>query len=322
MLVRLFARARDSHFPLSDPVLAWHTWFALRRVFPRVWAASLTPSDIDILLETDRPDRAMRALSRQLAWVARRSRRPDQWHRVYRPYEVAIRSQMVRYMREVHTGPCDTSLVADPLSWPWSTYRGLMGAELDPWVDPADVAWEFRWPREGFEQRLHEYTTTDHRRTGTPLPMAESPTAVSEVPLGRVLRAAASATLWSPAVVQRKVAVALAHAQGWGRSATLGHALSIHPASVRRLARGTDPRWLPPAELCLGDARLCFDAEAARALRDSLDAARRGPEGREKAACRAHAPLPTCPASSSSAFDRSSTGDDTRSNGPWVIRSA
>ncbi len=325
MLVRLSARARDSHTPLSNPVVAWRTWLALRRTFPRVWAACLTPAAIELLLESESPTRATRAkraLARQLAWAARRSGLREQWHHVYDPYEVAVRSQLVRNMREVHLLPCDKLQVADPLSWPWSTYRGLIGAELDPWVDPAAVSAEFRWPRDGFTQRLHAYTSTDERRTGTPLPGPAKPSAVAERPLGLVLRAALSATFWSSTTVQRRVGIALAHEQGWASSTVLARAMSMHPASVRRLVRGTDPRWLPAATLCLGDSRLCFDAVTARALRDSLDAARRGSEGREQSACRAHAPRLTCPESSSSAFDPSSTGGDTRSSEPWVIQSA
>ena len=64
--------------------------------------------------------------------------------------------------RYVLLNPCRSQLVSNPLRWPYSTLRGVLGAEYDPWVSAPQLAacighvWEIRhW--------FHRYVASDPR---------------------------------------------------------------------------------------------------------------------------------------------------------------
>ncbi|MBK8999315.1 MAG: hypothetical protein IPM35_26645 [Myxococcales bacterium] len=320
MLLHFLAVAVPGCAPLSDPRVAWPTWFALRRAFPEVWAACLTSDRIHLLAELPSPFRARRRLAHVLGVASRRFGLKRCWRPVKAPESIAFPNQLGRYVRDIHLAPCFDGRARDPLAWPWSTYRGMLGAELDPWVSGAKLAHELRWHHDGFLEGFHEFSSTDLHLNphGSPLPVPESPRDIARVPLAKVLRAALSATPWSNAPTRRRLAVQLAHEQGWTARAALCRALGSSERSLRRLARGGDPLWTRPAALCLGDERLLFEPEVAHALDAFADA----PEGASEPACRARARRPTCPESSSSASAPSSTAGVIRSRAWSATRCA
>lgn len=333
MLVEIIADGANGCVPMVDRTSMWHLWLALRRAFPRVWAACLVPTGVRIVATLVEPrfEQTVRSrLARLLAWHSRRAGRRRLWSPVPRAVVIPMRSQLARWVREVHLRPCRDGLVADPLAWPWSTYRGLFGAELDPWVSDSWLASELDWPEGDFRQRLHDYTSTgpDANEAGTPLPVAAAPSVVSSVPLELVVRAAFSAAPWQSATARRRLAASLAQHQGWASSSVVARALELSPQSVRRLVRGTDPRWLAAGALCLGDERLLFDRATARALvsahggANSLDAVAGAPECPAQPACRARAPRLICLESSSNASARSSTEGGTPSSAWSATRCA
>jgi len=291
MLVQLVGQAFPGLVPFSDGVAAWRMWIALRRAFPQVWAACLVPDQAHILLDVPDAEAARHRFARMLAGCSRRAGLRHCWTRVPRPMAIPFRRYLHRHAREIHLLPCRMGLAADPLSWPWSTHRGLMGAEVDPWVSQALLETELGWPTPSFAASFHEYTSTDPdvSAAGTEPPTSAAQTQVPHVPLERIWRASLSATPWSGSPGRRRLAVLLAHHQGWTSSSLLARALEISPQSVRRLAR-TEPSWVRAAALCLGDPRLMLDSATALALEraTTLDALACAPEGRHPGLRREH----------------------------------
>jgi hypothetical protein len=318
MLVHLVGHSH-AQVPLADPAAAWRMWLALRRAFPRVWAACLVPNGVHLVADVSEVVAARHRLARVLAWHSRRTGQKRVWTPVPYPETISVRRQLLRHVREVHLRPCRAGLTPDPLSWPWSTHRGLMSAELEPWVSAALLD-EIGWKAPDFALHLHEYTSTDPdvSQSGTEPPVAAAASEIPRVPLEVICRAALSATPWSRTALRRRLSVLLAYQQGWTSIPLLSRALGLSRESVRRLARGPEPRLIRAAALCLGDPRMLFDSATARALATPLDALARAPEGRcrrsSEPTCRARAPRPTSPESSSSASARSSTAGAIRSS--------
>lgn len=102
-----------------------------------------------------------------------------------------------RDARYIHLTPCRARMVADPLSWPWSTYRDVVGLSLSPIAAKANDV-----------ERLHSYVSADPNvnTQGTLLPIDngcctpwELQAAVSElmrVPLTLLSMRGPARTLW------------------------------------------------------------------------------------------------------------------------------
>jgi hypothetical protein len=253
--------------PLADPEACWLVWRGLRRAFPLALAACATPTHVVVLAELQRPLAARRSLARLLGHAARRSRVVGAWKTVPEPVPVTMRSQLLRHVLEVSATPCREAHTSDPLAWPWSTHRGVLGAELEPWVSAERLAGALGLEPDGFVEGFHALVAgaagggPASRELPTPTSAAEVP----QLPLERVIRAAASATPWSGVTTFRRVAVDLAHHQGWTSSEVLALALGVSPRTVRRLGGRAVVHGARSARLCVGDERLLFDPLVARA---------------------------------------------------------
>lgn len=256
MWIHLTARASVGR-PLVDAREKVWLWRALRKRWPVAFAACLMPDHLHLLMATDQPERDHASLARLLGAFSRCVTRAG-WV-VARPEPVRSPDHARRTVRYIHLNPCRAKLADDPLAWPWSTHRGVIGAELDPWVTAERLARALGSPVTGFASKLHAFVSGDPSVSplGTPFPAPAPRRASPELPMSSIVVAASAATPWStrPAAFHR-AAVLLAVHQGWCNSGTVASAIGISACSVRRLAVGHDPALLAAAALCLGDERL------------------------------------------------------------------
>lgn len=257
MYVHLVARTLFGVRPFHDSAAAWDLWAALRRGAPNAVAACLMPNHLHQIEETADPDAARRRLAARLAAFSRKQGWPRLWERLPAPEPIPDAKHLMRQVRYVHLNPCRARLVADPLCWPWSTHRGVVGAELQPWVTSERMVCCLGCGAGDFATWFHRYVSGDPHVAveGTPLPVPEPPRAVAELPLARVVEAARAAAP-SFARARRRLAVALALDQGWRDMDVIASALDITPRAVRRLAQKENGELLRVGRLYLADQRL------------------------------------------------------------------
>ncbi len=120
-----------------------------------------------------RPKRRSPALVRLAAACTRRLGARRLWEPAPLPEPVAP-DKLLRVIRYVHLNPPRAHLVDDLLSYRWSTHRGVIGAEYDPWVSMARIAQATGRPWCGFVESFHEYVSSDPSVSpvGTPFPNA------------------------------------------------------------------------------------------------------------------------------------------------------
>lgn len=253
MLWHLVAHAAVGAWPLASTEACDTMWAALRRRFPRVVAAGLMPNHVHQLMEADDPDEVRRAFAQCLAGFARHVG-GRMWQPVPDPVPVRDGRHLERQIRYVHLNPPRDGFVDDPLCWSWTTHRGAIGAELDPWVSPADMA--ARLCRRDVARWLHDYVSSDPSVSidGTPFPLAAPPRDVPVVSLADIAAAAHAAA--RTAALRHKMFVLLARHQGWRDTRLIAQESGLSVEHVRRLAKCDAPEVLRVGALYLGDARL------------------------------------------------------------------
>ncbi len=242
---------------------AWELWAALRRGSPKVLAACLMPEHLHQIEETTDPRAAVRRLAARLAAFARGAGYQKMWSPLPQARVIPDRKHLARQVRYLHLNPCRRrpKLVDDPLCYPWSTHRGVVGAELDPWVSSDSLAGALGRDLRSFAEWFHRYVSVDSDVSvaGTPFPAYAPSTTIAKVPLESVIAAANAATpLAHQSDLRRRLSVLLAWDQGWRDPNLVAAALSITPRAVRRLALRHDAELLRVGRLTLGDARLRF----------------------------------------------------------------
>ncbi|MCP4868802.1 MAG: hypothetical protein GY898_08790 [Proteobacteria bacterium] len=204
-------------------------------------------------------------LRRTLAWHTRKFGPVDRfrlWEPIPLAAPIADRLKLARQVRYVVLNPCRAGLADDPLDWVWSTYRDVIGATVEPWVDADRLARVLGRSGPGFVRQHHHYVSTDPSVAvgGTPPP--EPARADWLASLGDVAEAVGSA-LRIPAAevgvsaVGRRLFVHLATRHGWADRKHLADALGITNGSVWRLLQSEpEAQAMAAAALCLGDRRL------------------------------------------------------------------
>ncbi|HZO16950.1 MAG TPA: hypothetical protein VFB62_26920 [Polyangiaceae bacterium] len=246
----------------AHEVASW-VWDHLREAFPRALTALLMPNHPHLITPARDGDEARRLLAHVLGGL-RRSHNPGAALRcepVPPPILIKDEQELGRQMRYTVLNPSRAGFVDDPLSWPWSTHRDVVGAIADPWVTGERLGASLG-PRLASAQDIHAYVSGDPSVAiaGTPFPFDDGFTDVSEVPLLWVMQAAASATRGCVDDVRarthtRRAFVQLAHRAGWRDTGVLAAACNTTTQAVRDHLRQA-PRELGAAALCLSDARL------------------------------------------------------------------
>jgi len=261
MIVHLTARTRVGFHLLGDVTGAWRLWRKLRRTWPKAIAAALMDNHLHLLVRAAEPLVARRALAAILAGHTRHIRESKLWLPVPNPTPLATTKHVLRSVRYILLNPVRAGLVGDPVAWPFSVHRGLVGAEFVPWTPIAELARELHRPARSAAEWLHRYVSSDAETNpaGTPLPVPAvplDPSTHNAVSLDRIAAAAASATPWSSLQERRHLLVLLARHQGLRSTSAIAEAAGIGERYVRRLSGESNPALLSAGALCLGDPRL------------------------------------------------------------------
>ena len=261
-LLHFRASLRSRAFDLVEDPIASRLWHGLRKAFPMALAAILMPDHLHIILralDMLAARRRLRAALRGAAWGLGRGT----WRPLEMPRVIPNLKHLRRQVRYIHLNPCRDDLVDDPLRWLWSTHRDVMGATLDPWVEPARLGEELRWPSWGFQDEFHHYVSSDPSVDvrGTPPPTRFANEAGSIPDLDQVIgavsaasRQTASDTLETPA--SRRLFLSLAQAVGWTDASLLAEIAGVTRRTVERNNRPLDAPTLDTLLLNLGDDRL------------------------------------------------------------------
>jgi hypothetical protein len=261
--LHLVAHTLGSLAVVCEPDAARWLWTHLRLAFADAFAVVLMPDHLHLVF--DHPDAA--AARRRLAQTLRHfTRRFSDTNRLWlTPPAAVVRTVLAlrRTVRYVALNPCRARLVSDPLEWPWSTHRDVVGAVAQPWVTADGLADALRLPRHDFERAHHAYVSADPTAAvdGTPFPTAAARTTTPRASLADVVRAAVSATRATPLDVQRPGAtrslfIQLAFSQGWRDQSQLAEVCNTTTRTIRNHRQTSDQALLGAGLLCLGDRRL------------------------------------------------------------------
>lgn len=259
MITHLVARSLPGQKPFADPRAAWWLMWRMRLAFPAALAACVLPEHTHLITATPEPDAARTRFAKILAVAGVRAGLRRSFERVAESRVLASGRHLERSLRYVHLNPCRAGLVADPLEWPWSTHRGLVGAEVDPWVTPDAIAAALGRPARGLPAWMHGYVSSDPavRVEGTRLPVPAPRVEIPRFPLEAIRLAALAATPWSAPAVRRTAIIDLALHQGWREARVVAAAAGTSIRTVqRRAALAVEPELA--LRVCLADTRLAL----------------------------------------------------------------
>src|SRR5512143_2269317 len=162
--------------PLQRREAARWLWRHLRHSFPRVAAVCLMPDHVHLIAYTTDPRLDRLRFAKVLGALSRIARSKPTWLTAT-PSKVGDAKHLARQIRYVHLNPSRAGLADDPLEWPWSTHRGVVGAEVSPWARADDLARALERPRAGFETWFHAYVSADPSVSpnGSAFPVAAPP---------------------------------------------------------------------------------------------------------------------------------------------------
>lgn len=258
--IHLVAHVRRGGPSFWDLELGNRLWGCLRRAFPDALAVTVMPDHVHVILfvvDVGAAIKRFRLALSGFAWG-----RGPIWEPVPPPKILPNVGKLRADIRYVALNPCRRHYVSDPLEWPWSTHRDLMGCAVQPWIRPERMAPLVQRRVEGFRESWHGYVSRDRDVDphGTPVPQ---PAPVSDVPvvsLDETIRAVASAHRIQPGAVRmrgtpRNLFLHLARHQGWPGGGPVAAACGVSTRTTRRMHDVTE-ETLRAGARCLGDLRL------------------------------------------------------------------
>ena len=251
-------------FLLESVPTARHAWRVLRAAFPGALAACLMGNHIHILLWSDDPDADRVRLGCVASGIARFAGVDGAaWKPAARPEFIVGVRKLAQQVRYIVLNPCRAEVASDPLLWPWSTHRDVVGAVADPWITADRLARHLGEAAIGFAAAHHRFVSNDSWVTigGTPFPMPAPRRVTPTVPLSLIAAAACSGTR-APSTalrirgVTRRLFVQLAAEQGWTSPRFVGPLCGAAANTTWRLMQDPNVALLRAGRLCLGDTRL------------------------------------------------------------------
>jgi hypothetical protein len=170
-------------------------WRLVVRSVPNLEAFVIMPNHIHLLHEKRVERRLSQALATYVRWRNRhRGASGPGIDRVPAADLVSGKDKVHRNVRYIHLNPCRSDIVADPLAWPLSTHRDLVGLTLQPAVT-----------RHRFPDEIHRIISSDPHVNveGTFLPFASRGTPSS----AEIAAAVGAVTRTLPAELKRKTLV-------------------------------------------------------------------------------------------------------------------
>ncbi len=263
-IVHLVAHTIPATYPLADAATCWRLWRMLRLAVERVFAACLMPNHLHLVAAARSPDELRWRVAQVLAGFARSAGRGRMWSPIPRPVIIGDPGKLARQIRYALLNANRAGFYDDPACAIWSTYRDVIGATLDPWVDVADLAAVLGRSSTGFVEWFQTYVSSDPsvQTGGTPLPIAAPPRLDGATPLELVDVAARAAAATALCTERRRASIArhgfvlAARHQGWRDANALGEFHGTTDRTIRRLALTPDDALLRATALYLGDERL------------------------------------------------------------------
>ncbi len=295
MLLHLVAhvarRSVETVPSFADPDVSDRLWLGLRAAFPSAVAACIVPSHVHLVLPVvdgpgrpgaGRSERGSSVSSRQVDGVSSRAAHllvgalssalggaalravipgaPAAARAAWAPVTCRAVEDSVEgclsVVSHVHFRPCRLGHVRDPLAWPWSTHRDLVGARIDPWLGEARFSHVLGLDERERRDALRALVGEGAKPRSGVLSVAPQSTRRPELP--ELVRGADAACLYAPRALRSSVAVHLARAYGYADLRLVARAVGISLGSAERIARSEPPSGLDAAELCALDARLTF----------------------------------------------------------------
>ena len=256
---------------LCEPSCARWLWRRLQLAFPDALAVAIMLDHLHLLCGGDEVV-LRRRLARIIAHITHKFGAPG-----FRPVAATLvrgPEMVLRTAAYIELNPPRAGLVRDPLEWPWSTHRDVVGAIADPWVPADRLALAVGRDPMDFGRAFHRFVSRDRSVAleGTPAPRAALRTRAPMSSLADICRAAAAATRGRPRDIRhpgptRSMFLALAQAQSWPDRRQLADVCHASPSTIWRLTR-QEPPGLDAGLLCLGDRRLLrYDVAAFREQR-------------------------------------------------------
>lgn len=234
--------------------LLFHDWAEARVLWDqltqrvRLHALVLIPDHVHAqLLESALRDLATAPRAYALLRNHARGERGPVWEHGAHPTPIRGDRHVERTRRYIHLNPCRRELVLDPLAWPFSTHRDVVGLAI-----PAACR---AVPN---PERWHAYVSSDPsvRVAGTSLPArrAERPATLLEVhaAVSSLTRTPASEVTRRPAA--RDLLIRAARALTTASSVEIAALAGVHPTTVTRHASCNDG-LVELVERVLGDTR-------------------------------------------------------------------
>ncbi len=264
MYYHLVARTFGENAPFTDPEKAYWLWHRLKAAFPNALAAMLMPNHIHFVLKSSAPHEDRVRLARILGrFTTVFGEKPPFWQPVPEPALIVDADKLRRDIRYVLLNPCRARLCKDPLEWKWSTYRGSVGAAVDPWVSQRSLTAALGGGNLAF---VHRYISSDPSVAviGTALPAAALPSKTPQRSLAEIAAAAYAATevLSDLRNLQRRnsktkeLFIRLACQQGWSDAGVLAQFMQIPRSTVWKFVQREKSKDCLAGALCLGDVRL------------------------------------------------------------------
>ncbi len=233
-------------------------WERLRRG-PALLAAVLMPTHLHAqLIEAERYDLLIDVLRGYALWRnAARGERGPVFQHDEKPTPIDGREHVERMRRYIHLNPCRDKYVNDPLAWPFSTHRDVVGLSAWPICRPVHNP-----------ARFHAYVAADPAVTpGSQLPVRSAAANGTAAELRRVYAAVSALTRTTvrglaehgPA---RDLFLRAARVLTTASSSQIARLAGVDGSTVRRCPRRTDA-VIERVALVMGDPRfpLLFDGD-------------------------------------------------------------
>jgi hypothetical protein len=264
MLMHVAMQAAPGTLLVRDWIEARALWDRLCRI-ERLRAAVVMPTHDHALVPKDQVSRVKEAARGYALWRNRHRGESGQvWGHGAEGVRVGNEKHVQRAIRYLHMNPCREGLVTDPLAWPFSTHRDMLG-----------LAWPAARLPVADAEAFHRWVSADPTVSvsGTSLPRPPAPERLGSVSLAQILAAVSAVTrtpepeltsrgpartlvIRSCRLLTRMSQDRIAQAMGVGRG-TVHRAGGRPDVAVKLVARvlddprfalltDTDLPWLPP----------------------------------------------------------------------------
>lgn len=262
--LHMCAKAAPSSKPLTHASVAPALWELLEKAFPAASAAVLMTLHLHVNSPFESFDEGRRTLAAMLSGTTRSKElgRLLTWEPSPAPQIVTTPQIHRRTDRYIILNPNRAGLVDDPLLWPWSTHRDVVGAVARPWVEPSYLARLHQEEAHGFASRWHRYATrADGVSAAASSPLIRPASQLQSTSLVSLVSATLAATRSGVGALRTKskaraIFLSLAQRHGLVDGTVLRLVCGVSPTTISRHRRRPPPDGLAAAELCLAEPRL------------------------------------------------------------------